>query len=63
VKASQIIDQIKALSNNDKAKVFDYVLTELNKPKSVKYANDQVFLEAAKWTFQKHKDLISRLSK
>jgi len=61
--AFQVIDQIKALPEHEKEKVFNFVIGEASRNESVKYADDSKFKEAAKWTFKEHKELMNKLSK
>jgi len=61
--AFEVIDQIKALSPEERAKVVGFV-RELDSAETpqVRYADDKAFAEAAKWTFTEHAELMRKLS-
>ena len=60
--AFEVIDQIKALSPSEQAKVLDFVHDLEAKQSPVRHANDQAFTDAAKWVFDEHADLMRKLS-
>jgi len=61
--AIEVIDQIKALAPDERAKVFGFLhQLETRQVPSVEMADDKAFDEAAKWVFREHSDLMHRLS-
>jgi len=62
VSAAEVIEQIKALSADEKARVIDFV-TELQRVNSdIRYATDEEFNAAADEVFRKHSELLRRLA-
>lgn len=61
--AVAVIDQIRALPPEERAKVFNFV-REMEPASSppVRYADEKTFSEAAAWTFHEHGDLMRKLS-
>jgi hypothetical protein len=61
--AHAVIEQIKALPPEERAKVVDFIHDlESTLPPRVRYADDKDFAAAAKWTFSEHVDLMRKLS-
>jgi hypothetical protein len=61
MKAHEVIDQIKAMSPEEQAKVIDFI-EEVKTSQRVKYADDKSFADAAQWTFKEHAELMRKLS-
>jgi hypothetical protein len=61
MKAHEVIDQIKAMSPDEQAKVIDFI-EEVKASQRVKCADDKSFADAAQWTFKEHAELMRKLS-
>ncbi len=62
--AYEVIDQIKALAPEERAKVLGFIREmETATGSQVKTADTRVFTEAADWVFREHSELMSKLSK
>jgi hypothetical protein len=59
--AHEVIDQIKALSPEEQAKVIGFI-EEVKATQRVKYADDPSFAAAAEWVFKEHSELMRKLS-
>ena len=61
--AQAVIQQIKALPPEERAKVVGF-LHELESPQPprVRHADEKTFAEAAEWTLSEHADLMRKLS-
>jgi hypothetical protein len=60
--AHEVIDQIKALSAPERAKVLDFVHSMESADSPVQQADDIAFKKAADWVFGEHEDLMRKLS-
>jgi hypothetical protein len=60
MKAHEVIDQIKALPPEERAKVIDFI-EEVKAAQRVKYADDKSFADAAEWVFKEHAELMRKL--
>ncbi|HTJ79710.1 MAG TPA: hypothetical protein VL357_12005 [Rariglobus sp.] len=60
--AHEVIDQIKALGPNERAKVLDFVHALDSAKTPMPHADDRAFEEARKWVFEEHADLMRKLS-
>jgi hypothetical protein len=60
--AHEVIDQIKSLPLDERAKVLNFVHELEAKEPKLKYADTSAFVEAAKWTFGEHAELMRKLS-
>lgn len=61
--AQDVIQQIKSLPPEERAKVVGFIQKlEATGPRGVEYASDEAFAEAAKWAFQEHAALMKKLS-
>ena len=61
MKAHDVIDQIKALSPEEQAKVVDFI-EEVKALQRLKYADNVSFADAAKWVFNEQAELMRKLS-
>ena len=59
--AREVIEQIKALPPEERARVIDFV-EEVRALQHVRYADRQSFDEAAAWTLSEHAELMRKLS-
>lgn len=61
--AHAVIEQIKALSPEERAKVVGFIHDlESEPPPRVRHADEKAFAEAAQWTLSEHADLMRKLS-
>jgi hypothetical protein len=62
--AAEIIEQIKALSVEDKAKVAEFLraCSSEQAPAALRIMEDSVFKKAADATFSKHDELLKKLA-
>ncbi len=61
--AVAVIDQIRALPPEERAKVISFVHEmEGTSSPPVRFADEKTFAEAAAWTFREHGDLMRKLS-
>ena len=60
--ASEIIEQIKALSSSEQEAVAEFVRT-VNDAREVHYADEKIFEAAATRVFNTHDELFRRLAK
>jgi hypothetical protein len=60
--AREVIDHIKTMPPQERAKVIDFVQEIIAKEPPVKYADNAAFTEAAKWVFNEHSELMRKLS-
>jgi hypothetical protein len=60
--AHEVIDQIRALSPPERAKVLDFVHELEVKQPPFRYAENRAFADAFKWAFGEHADLMRKLS-
>ena len=59
--AVDVIDQIKALTPPERAKVLDFVHGLEAAEPQVRFASDEKFNEAAKWVLAEHAELMRKL--
>ena len=61
--AQAVIQQIKALPPEERAKVVGFI-HELESPQSapVRHTDEKTFADAAEWTLREHADLMRKLS-
>jgi hypothetical protein len=60
--AGEVIDQIKALPQSERAKVLDFVhALDAGRP-PVREADERAFGEAAQWVLAEHADLMRKLA-
>jgi hypothetical protein len=60
MKATEVIDQIRALPPEEQAKVVDFI-EEVKALQRVRYADRKSFAEAAQWVFTEHAELMRKL--
>lgn len=60
--AAQVIEQLKALTPEERAKVIDFIEEEKAR-QHVKDADKKTFDAAATWVFDEHAELMRKLSK
>ena len=61
--AQAVIQQIKALPPEERAKVVGFLHElETPQPPRVRHADEKTFAEAAEWTLREHADLMRKLS-
>lgn len=60
--AREVIDYIKALPQQERAKVVDFVQEMAGKERPIQYMDDAAFTEAAKRVFREHSELMRKLS-
>ena len=61
MKASEVIDQIKALPPEEQSKVVDFI-EEVKAMQRGKSADQASFAQAAQWVFAEHAELMRKLS-
>ena len=59
--AREVIDQIKALPPEERARVIDFI-EEVRAQEHVRYADQKNFEDAAAWTLKEHAELMRKLS-
>ena len=61
--AQDVIEQIKALPPEERAKVVGFIhALEAAQPLGASHADEKTFAEAAEWTFREHAELMRKLS-
>lgn len=60
--AVEVIEQIKALPPQEKAKVIDFVQAMESDPPSVRTLDPKTFERAARSVFERHSELMHKLS-
>jgi len=62
--AIEVIDQIKILPPEERAKVVDFFIHEIEaaQPLDVRHAEDKTFEQASKWVLREHTDLLRKLA-
>lgn len=59
--AAQVIDEIKTLDPQERAKVLDLLL-EIEAAQNIRYADDRTFDDAADRVMTRHSDLMRKLA-
>ncbi|MBI5380613.1 MAG: hypothetical protein HZA31_01815 [Opitutae bacterium] len=61
--AIEVIDQIKTMSPEERAKVVGFIREiEAAQPPGVRHADEKTFAQAAQWVLGEHTDLLRKLA-